>query len=130
MDYEELRNKRNTMNPFPNNMGVYIEEISKGYARSTLKVDAPLLNIIGSIHGGCLYTMADATCGTAASSFGDKTTTVDSSFHFLRAGLDATVITCEANVIKAGRRLHVIEARIKDQNDVLLAEGIFTFAVI
>ena len=130
MDFEELRNKRNTMNPFANNTGVYIEEIREGYARSTLKVDAPLLNIIGSIHGGCLYTMADATSGSASASYGNKTTTVDSSFHFLRAGIDATKLTCEANVIKAGKRLQVIEAKVTDQNNVLLAEGIFTFAVI
>jgi len=130
MDYEELRNKRNTMNPFANNIGVHIEEIREGYARSTLKVDAPLLNMIGSIHGGCLYTIADATCGSAAGSYGNKVTTVDSSFHFLRAGLDATMIICEANVIKAGKRLIVIEAKITDQNAILLSEGIFTFAVI
>ena len=76
MDYEALRRIRNEQNSFGNLVGVRIEEIREGYARSVLDVRADLSNPIGSLHGGVLFTIADITGGSAAVSHGEQVTTV------------------------------------------------------
>lgn len=59
MDYEKLREVRNEQNVFGDLAGVRIVEIREGYARTELEVRPELLNPIGSLHGGCLFTMAE-----------------------------------------------------------------------
>ena len=66
MDYEKLRELRNEQNVFGDLAGVRIVEIREGYARTELEVRPELLNPIGSLHGGCLFTMADITGGFCA----------------------------------------------------------------
>ena len=63
MDYEKLCRIRNEQNAFGNLVGVKIVEIREGYARAELEVTPELSNPIGSLHGGCLFTMADVTGG-------------------------------------------------------------------
>ncbi|MEY8339102.1 PaaI family thioesterase [Lachnospiraceae bacterium 62-35] len=127
MDYEKLRNHRNKINAFANMLGLSITEIGDGYARSEMPVSSRHLNPIGSVHGGCLFTIADVTCGAAASSHGCAITTVDGNLHYLRAAIDATCLYGEARELKYGKRLSVYEISITDQDGHLLTSGIFTF---
>ena len=119
MDYERLRELRNSTNPFARHLELTITAIRDGEAEAELPVTSDYLNPGGSVHGGCLYTLADAVGGAAASSCGMHIATVDSSFHFLRAG--------RARAIKRGKRLLVYEVTVYDDQDSLLAQGIFTY---
>ena len=69
MDYEKLKSFRNINNNFAKLLGIELTELSNGYAKAEMKVTKELLNPIGSIHGGCLYTIADIAGGAAASSY-------------------------------------------------------------
>lgn len=127
MDYERLRELRNSTNPFARHLGLTITAIRDGEAEAELPVTSDYLNPGGSVHGGCLYTLADAVGGAAASSCGMHIATVDSSFHFLRAGLQTSRLTGRARAIKRGKRLLVYEVTVYDDQDSLLAQGIFTY---
>lgn len=127
MDYQKLIDLRNTTNPFTRYVGIEITDISEGSASATMAVSDKHLNPGGSVHGGCLFTLADTVGGAAASSYGRHITTVNSDFHFLRAGLHTSYLTGKAKEIKHGKRLMVFEITIYDDKDALLAEGIFTY---
>ena len=88
MDYEKLRELRNKQNRFGDLAGVRIVEIREGYARTELEVKPEFLNPIGSVHGGCLFTMADITGGSAAVSHGEQVTTADADIRYLRPGIN------------------------------------------
>ena len=127
MDFEKLKSFRNINNNFAKLLGIELTELSNGYAKATMKVTTEFLNPIGSLHGGCLYTIADTVGGAAASSYGIYVTTIDGNFHYLRAGINTKEIHATATEIKKGKKISVYSISVKDQDDVELAVGIFSF---
>lgn len=129
MNYLEMMQSANR-NPFAEMMDLKITEVRLGYSRVEIEVKEKHLNPIGTVHGGCLYTMADVAAGSAAASHGNVAPTLDSSFHYLNAGMHATHLIAEAHELKFGKRTMVYEVQIKDQDELLLAVGTFTFMSI
>lgn len=106
-----------------------VEEVSQDYARGVLKVVEGSLNIHGYVHGGALVTLADTVAGVCACSRGGSCVTSSCSFEFLRPATGSE-ITCEAKPKKMGNTLAVIEAILKNEKDVVVATGTFTYAMI
>lgn len=127
IDYNEILVTRNKTNAFANLIGLELKEIREGYARAEMDVTDDLKNPINSVHGGVLFTIADVTGGGAAASHGNLITTIDGSFHFLRPGLGTTHLTSEARELKAGKNVLVYDVTVYDQDQVVLAEGIFSY---
>ncbi len=131
IDYKAAMESRNKRNLFACHIGLAITEMREGYAVTEMKIQPYFRNPIGSIHGGCLFSAADSACGAAASSFGTAVTTLDSSFHYLRAGMeDSTEIKAIASVVKKGKKISVVDVDVEDQKGKLLAHGIFTYSVV
>ncbi len=128
MDYEKLKQVRQARNAFCNSIGLTIMEIREGYSRSCLPVRDMHMNPVGSVHGGVMFTMADTTAGSAASSHGTAVTTLDSTIHFLRPGLHTDCLYAEATEVKHGKRVSVYQVEVTDDRGELLATATFTFA--
>jgi acyl-CoA thioesterase len=127
-DLEYVMQCRNRDNYFARMLGITVVEMQTGFARARMRVTEQMRNPIGSVHGGCLFTVADVTCGAAASSYGMMVTTLDSSFHFLRAGLSGcTELIGEARAIKHGKRITVLAVTVADQDGEALCSGTFTY---
>ncbi len=127
MDFEKLKSFRNINNNFAKLLGVELTELSKGYAKAQMTVKKEFLNPIGSLHGGCLYTIADIAGGAAACSYGIHVTTIDGDFHYLRAGINTEKLYATATEIKKGKRISVYNISVTDQDNMELAVGIFSF---
>ena len=127
MDYEKLCELRNKQNRFGDLAGVRIVEIREGYARTELEVRPELLNPIGSLHGGCLFTMADITGGSAAVSHGEQVTTADADIRYLRPGIHVKKLTAESKEIKKGENLLVYQVEIRDEKETLLAAATLSY---
>ena len=127
MDYKKLLEIRSKKNAFANMAGIHVIELDEGHAVAELHVNPNHLNPIGSVHGGCLYTMADIAAGTAASTYGYNATTLCSDIHYLNAGLNTSYLRAEARAIKHGKRTMVFEVNIQDQDNTLLCKATVTF---
>lgn len=127
MDFNEMKDYRNNRNEFGKTLGIVIRDIQEGRSEVTMDIKETMLNPIGSIHGGCLFTIADTAAGAAASSYGYNITTADSSFYYLRAGIGTRSLKASARVIKHGKRLTVVHVEVADQDGKELAEGTFSF---
>lgn len=127
MDYEKLLKYRMERNQFARHLGVQLTEITLGGAKGIVEIRPEHLNPIGSVHGGCLFTLADVVAAAAASSYGEHITTMDCNIHYLKAGLNSTSIHADAKVLKHGRKVTVVEVGITDQDGVLLITAILTF---
>lgn len=127
MDFEKMKDFRNCKNEFGKLLGIVITDIQPGTSEVVMEIRESMKNPIGSVHGGCLFTIADTAGGAAASSYGYHITTVDSSFYYLRAGLDTRSLKAAAEVIKHGKRMTVVRVSVEDQDGVVLAEGIFNY---
>ncbi len=128
MDFEQLKKVRQARNAFCSSIGLEILMIAPGTSRSRLKVTKTHMNPVDSVHGGVMFTLADTTAGSAASSYGMQVTTLDSTIHFLRPGLNTAYLYAEASEIKHGKRVSVYNVSVTDDSGTLLATAVFTYA--
>ena len=128
IDFHKLVQYRNERNPFSVDAGVEIIEIKEGYAKAVLRVDERKVNPIGSVHGGCLFTLADTTAGSAATSHGVWMTTLDADIHFMRPALHQKKLYAEANEIKRGANISLYSVSITDEEGAERVRATFPFA--
>ena len=127
MNYQKMADYRNSHNPYVQRQGVFVEEISPGYARITKTVVPEDANPLGVPHGGVYFTMADTACGSAMASYGYKAVTMNAGYNFFRSANVGDCLTAEAREVKHGKTVCVFEVHITDQNGALLGTGTFTF---
>lgn len=127
MDYERLRAFRNENNPFPRQLGIYVEELRPGCARAVKTVTEEDLNPLQVTHGGVYYTLADTACGSAMAAYGTMAVTVNSAFSFLKSAQAGDRLTAEARELPGGRSVCVLEVRVTGEAGTLFAVGTFTF---
>lgn len=127
MAYEQLMQLHDIEDYFTKELGLEIMEIREGYAKVKLRVEQWHMNCIHSVHGGCLFSIADSAAGVAASSYGSWATTVNATISYLSPALHVKELIGEATVIKHGKRISVFQTEIRDENGNLLARGEFTY---
>jgi len=127
MDIQKLLEYRNTHNPFAQQIGLVVEEISTGYAKGTKTVLPQDENPSHTAHGGIYFTIADAISAAAMASYGYEGVTLNASFNFMRAAKSGDVLTAEAIEVKHGKTICVFDTRVTDQNGRLLSTGTFTY---
>ncbi len=122
-----LMTAANQPGSFTDYIGGRITRVEDGVAESEVEATEHHINPIGSVHGGVLVTVMDHTAGTASATVSPPGATVNCDVHFL-APAKAGKLTCRAEVLRAGKRLNVIRAWIKDAQGTVVAEGTYTFS--
>lgn len=126
-DYEEIMEYRNQHNQFAAFLGIRTTEIGQGKARGEMEIRPDMVNPINSVHGGCIFSLADTIGGAAAASYGTKMTTISSDMHYLLPAMDVKKLYAEANIIKHGKKICVCDVGIYDSNRTLIAKGTFSY---
>ena len=104
-------------------LGIELVEVDKDRIVATLKVRPELMTISDVVHGGTLMAFADTigAAGTVANlSAGQNTATIESKTNFFAACRSGT-IRAESTPLHKGKRTHVWETRITDENGKLLS---------
>lgn len=127
MNYEKLKDIRNKSNPFAALLGIETTVIQKGYAEGRMKIRPDFFNPLGSVHGGCLFTLADNIGGSAAISHGQYVTTLDANYHYLAPAMDVKEVIAIAKEIKYGKNIAIYDIQIYDDKNKLLGKGTFSF---
>ena len=109
------------INYFASYINVEVTEITVGGAVGHIDVEQHHFNPIGSIHGGCLFALADTVGGAAACSHRRPCTTMNSTMNYLNAAIGMKRLTAVATEIKSGRKTSVIRIDLFDDTDRLLA---------
>ena len=108
-----------------NQAGAYAA-VGDGWARSELQLTTQHWNPMGIVHGGVYCTMMDQAAGTAACSRGSFCRTINCEVRFLAAAKSGR-LTCYAEAVRMGKTIHVIRARVEDENGTVCAHGLYTF---
>ena len=77
----------------------------------------------GTVQGGSLSTLADITTSFAVVALGAETCTVSGKLDMLRGKTPEGVLTCRAEVCKAGGSLVWTDLWIRDERGSLIAKG-------
>ena len=130
MDYETLKAIRNQENPFALYIGASITEISHGHAEVSLLPGNTHSNLLGTVHGGCLYALADIAAGSAVASLDCLAVTATGEYHYFSPGRKGSVIKAVAEIVKVGRTLVTTEVAIKSGDGDVLGRATFVHAIL
>ena len=112
-------------------LGLRLERLEIGEAVVALDVEPKHRNLVGTLHGGMISTLADTATGVAMASTldaGQTWTTTSLSVTFLSPGRDG-VVRATGRAVKSGRRFGYAEADVTSDDGTLLARATATFAI-
>ena len=111
-------------------IGAGTPEAADGRASLTVEVDDRHLNAAGTVHGGLLATLVDATMGSAVRSAVDDETAATSqlSLTYLRPGKPGRLVVT-ATVRQRGDNLTICEAEV-EQEARPIVHALATFALV
>ncbi|RMI31250.1 PaaI family thioesterase [Nocardia stercoris] len=119
--------------PFAAELGIEVLDCGPELVRSRLQWRENLCTLGGSMHGGALMSLADATAAVCAflnlPAGKQGTTTVESKTNFVRA-LRSGHATATATPLHPGRSFIVVETEIRDDAGKLVAKVTQTQAVL
>ena len=98
-------------------------ELGEGTAKAEIQVDEDLLNPMGTVHGGCLFSICDTVGGTAAMTHGVAVTTTMASISYLNPAPGKGILTAEAVELKAGNNLFRYDVFVRDEQGILVCKA-------
>ncbi len=118
------------MIPFNRFLGLKVLHVERGLVRIQIPFRDELVGdfMRPALHGGVLSTIIDVAGGFAVWTHLDsergRVSTIDLRVDYLRPGR-LTTITAEARVVRAGKRVGVVDVRVfhPDAEDVTIATG-------
>lgn len=108
-------------------LNIELTQLSDDHAQGRIPFDEKYCNPFGTMHGGCLYSLADTITGTLAARAGGDVVTVEGSLSFLEPAADTKYVYCDAVLIKCGRHMVTVEAKITDDAGKQLDRGTYLF---
>src|ERR1700735_1769958 len=112
---EQLR-RRLQQNSTSRQMGFTLAKATRGRVRLQMKVDARHLQVHGVVHGGVLAALAAPAAGLAsymACPLGTRVATVEMKINYLE-GVERGTVTADAEVVRIGRHLAVVDWEVTD----------------
>jgi uncharacterized protein (TIGR00369 family) len=111
--------------PVANLIGFRLVDVGNGRATVEFEAGKQHANPMGTLHGGILCDIADAAMGVAYASNlgeGESFTTLELKINFLKPVWNAK-LTAEANVVKNGRTVGLVECDVFDEKRSLVARA-------
>ncbi len=118
--------------PLGDLLGFRAVEVDAGRAVIELDARDDHGNIIGTLHGGVIATVADSAMGVAFATTleaGERCTTVELKINFLRP-FDKGKVRAVGHVVRRGRTLGYLECDVLDEAGQLLARSSSTYMIL
>jgi len=106
---------------FARHLGVEMLDYGDGHARATMEVKAHHLNSAGSLHGGAIFSLADAAFSAASNSHGTLAVAINVSIAFFKAVTKGT-LTAEAREVTLNAKLATYLIEVSDEAGDLVAQ--------
>ena len=117
-------------NPFMGYTNMKIEKISPECSEISMKIThiptqpaggRGVTNLMGMVHGGMLYALADVVTGLTARADGRKYVTQSAHINFIRNVSEGTVYA-KGILIRRGRSITIVRSEVTDEKGNLLAD--------
>jgi acyl-CoA thioesterase len=102
-DPESVR-ARAENDPYCDTLGIELVEMDAGRARTELTVDEDHRNFHGTVHGGAIYSLADAAFAAASNSRGETAFALETNISYLDMTETGTTLAASATETHDGRR--------------------------
>ena len=114
-------------NNFINYLDIRLKSLAPGEAVMTMHIQNQHLNTYKNAHGGATFSLLDTVMGSTLRTLGYYGNTVEMNINYLLPVESNQVVTAIGKVIKAGKRIVVLEGSLFDQkgNVAVIARGTF-----
>lgn len=130
-NYIENMKKNFAADTFPNLLGIELLELSEGKAVIRMQVKEEHLNLLGTCHGGAIFTVADTVMGLAANSRPNRVSvTLNMQINYLRTTKSGEILTAVSVEENLTRRTGVYSVRITNESSELVAVATGTCYVL
>jgi len=111
--------------PFGQHLGISFESVSDGRSVATMEVTEDHLNVNGTLHGGAIFSLADATAGAALNSLWVEDTGValEANISFLAAAERGDTVVCRAEVTDERRKTAEITVAVELEDGTKIASS-------
>ena len=123
--------------PLKSYLGMEMTGDEPGVGIATLDIGPEHLNPNGVVHGAVLFALADTAMGKSTMSVieepGVYCASIEVSLRFIRPAMSGGMsggMTATATVVKRGRSIVHLEARVVGDDERLLATSAGTFAIL
>ena len=106
--------------------GLNIISFGKGFTEVIMEPHKEILNPMGAVHGGAIFTLCDLAAGAAAASYGQASVTQCANINFLRPGKGTQRLTAKTRELKKGRSTGIYEVTVTDEDDEMVARATMT----
>ena len=105
---------------FARHLGVEMLDFGGGRARARMEIDKHHLNSAGTVHGGAIFSLADAVFSVASNSHGSLALAINVSISFFKAVTRGT-LTAEAEEVSINPRLATYLITVSDETGSRIA---------
>lgn len=105
--------------PFAGLLTISVDKLEKGYALCSTVVTANMLNFLGLLHGGLIFSLADVAFSAASNSDHTPSCALDVSGSFLKSADPGDTITAEARLIHTTKRTGVYRMDVKKNGELM-----------
>lgn len=109
---------------FAKHLGVEMLEYSPGKAKARMEIKSHHLNSAGMLHGGAIFSLADAVFSAASNSHGTLAVAINVSISFFKAVKSGT-LTASAEEVSFNPKLatYLISVQDEAENKIALFQG-------
>ncbi|MEE8471722.1 MAG: PaaI family thioesterase [Dehalococcoidia bacterium] len=112
-------------------LGIEVEELSPGYARTRVSVAPEHQNWMPRTHGALVMSLADHAWGLSFATLGTKSyVAVQLNVNYLAAPAVGDSIIAESRVIRAGETIGHAQVEVRDPQGKLIATALGTVAAV
>lgn len=105
---------------FAHSIGVEVSAYGDGRATARLTIEPRHLNSGGTLHGGAIFSLADAAFAAASNSHGTLAVSIDASISYFTA-VKAGVVTAEAREVARNHKLATYLIDVTDDSGAPVA---------
>lgn len=106
-----------------------VVEVSEGHSVVSIEISETMLNSLGNVHGGFLFTLCDISAGIISATHKKVSVTLNSNINYIKGLSDGTLFF-EANTQHCGRTTLVVEVKVTNQAGQLVCTGTFTMYIL
>ena len=110
---------------FSQELGISLVTSSPGAATLQLEITKKHLNSHGTVHGGVIYSLADAAFAVASNSHGIPAVAINTSITYMKSARDG-ILTAEANEFSKNPKLgsYIVEVYDQDKEKIAIFQGL------
>ncbi len=105
--------------PYAGSLGIRLDTAGEGYATCSVTITGDMLNFLGVVHGGLIFSLADVAFSAASNSDHFPSYALDVSGSFLKAPRVGDVVVAEARRVHATKRTGVYRMEVLSEGELI-----------